>query len=52
MFGYPKKIEYWMCSDGQIVDSEERAREIEAFLDKERDNPTAFSSSNNSHTII
>ena len=43
---YPRKIEYWMCSDGRTFPNEEQARDWESYLEKSRNDPSAYSAAN------
>ena len=36
---YPKKVEYWVCSDDRTFPTEQQALEWEAYLDKTRNDP-------------
>lgn len=42
---YPRKVEYWVCSDGRSFPSEKEAQDWEDCLEKMRNDP-AFSSAN------
>lgn len=38
-FSYPKKVEYWICSDDRTFPTEKQALDWEAFLNKTRNDP-------------
>lgn len=36
---YPRKVEYWVCSDMRSFPTEKEAQEHEDYLERERQNP-------------
>ena len=42
---FPRKIEYWMCSDGRTFPTEEQAKEYESFLERQSKDPSSFANS-------
>ena len=39
MFGFPRKIEYWMCSDKRTFPTQKEAEEHEAYLQRLAEHP-------------
>ena len=40
---YPKKVEYWICSDKRTFQTEKEAEEHERFLEREKSYQTSYS---------
>lgn len=39
---YPRKVEYWVCSDMRTFPTKKEAEAHEEFLKRERMNPTVY----------
>lgn len=45
MFGYPREIKYWMCSDKRTFPTQKEAEEHEAYLQRMAEHPESYANS-------
>lgn len=51
MFGYPREVKYWICSDNRTFPTEKQAREHEEFISKNQNAATSYTAANDLESV-